>query len=81
MSTFTRSPSSTNIGTWISAPVSSTAGFMALSAREQGQKNADLYQDTQPDAERTRHLALAADIGFGAAVVFGATVAFLRAKT
>jgi len=54
-----------------------TAGFMALSARAQGRQNADLYQDTQPDAERTRHLALAADIGFGAAVVFGATATVL----
>lgn len=54
-----------------------TAGFMALSAREQGRQNAELYQDTQPDAERTRHLALAADIGFGTAVVFGATATVL----
>jgi PEGA domain-containing protein len=54
-----------------------TAGFMALNAREQGREQAALYLDTQADAERTRHLALASDIGFGAAALFGATATVL----
>lgn len=54
-----------------------TAGVMALNAHQQGKEQAVLYLDTQADAARTRHLALAADIGFGAAVVFGATATVL----
>jgi tetratricopeptide (TPR) repeat protein len=54
-----------------------TAGFMSLNARAHGREQADLYLDSQPDAERTRHLALASDIGFGAALLFGATATVL----
>ena len=59
------------------AVAGTTAGVMALSARQQGRQNAELYLDTEADAERTRHRAMAADIGFGAAVVFGATATVL----
>jgi tetratricopeptide (TPR) repeat protein len=54
-----------------------TAGFMALNARQQGVQQAELHLDTSEHAERTRRLALASDIGFGAAVVFGATATVL----
>jgi tetratricopeptide (TPR) repeat protein len=54
-----------------------TAGFMALNARQQGVQQAELHVDTSDQAERTRHLAMGSDIGFGAAVVFGATATVL----
>jgi tetratricopeptide (TPR) repeat protein len=54
-----------------------TAGFMALNARQQGIQQAELHLDTSAQAERTRRLALASDVGFGAAVVFGATATVL----
>jgi len=54
-----------------------TTGAMALEARRDGQAQAALHVDTQPEAERTRHLALASDIGFGAAILFGATATVL----
>jgi hypothetical protein len=52
-------------------------GAMALSARDSGRERAERYLDTRDDAQRTRTLALAADAGFGAALVFGATAAVL----
>jgi tetratricopeptide (TPR) repeat protein len=54
-----------------------TAGVMALSAREQGLQRAELHLDTSADAERTNHRALASDIGFGAAALFGVTATVL----
>jgi len=57
--------------------VGASAGFATLSAREQGRERAALYLDTQAEAERTRHWALASDAAFGAAVLFGATASVL----
>ena len=54
-----------------------SAGLMALNARQQGLRQAELHLDTSDQAEKTRHLAMASDIGFGAAVVFGATATVL----
>jgi tetratricopeptide (TPR) repeat protein len=63
--------------TGVATVAGATAGSMALSARTQGRERAALHLDTQADAERTQRLALAADVGFGAAVVFGATATVL----
>ena len=63
--------------TAVAAIVGTAAGLTALSASERGQQRANLYLDTQADAQRTRRWALAADASFGAAVVFGATATVL----
>jgi hypothetical protein len=63
--------------TGVATIIGASAGLMALSARERGRDRAQLYLDTQPDAERTRRWALAADASFGAAVLFGATATVL----
>jgi len=63
--------------TGVATVVGTSAGLMALNAHEQGRERAALYLDTAAEAERTRHLALASDVGFGAAVLFGATATVL----
>jgi hypothetical protein len=52
-------------------------GALALSAREDGRERAAYYLDAQADADRTRNYALAADVGFGGAALFGASAAVL----
>lgn len=54
-----------------------TFGVMALGARKDGQEQADLFQGTEEESRRTRNRALAADVGFGAALVFGVTATVL----
>ena len=63
--------------TGVAVAVGATAGLKALSAREQGRRQAALYLDTEHDGERTRRWALTSDIGFGAAALFGATATVL----
>jgi hypothetical protein len=63
--------------TGVATVVGTTAGLKALNAREQGRHEAALYLDTQQDAERTRRWALATDVSFGAAALFGATATVL----
>ena len=63
--------------TGVATVVGASAGVMALSARAQGRERAGLYLDTQADADRTRRWALASDVGFGSAVLFGATATVL----
>jgi hypothetical protein len=69
---------------WGAAAVSSVAavagvtfGLMALDASADGRERASLRLDTSEDAERTRQLALAADVCFGTALLFGATAGVL----
>ena len=61
----------------VATAVGATAGLKALNAREQGRHQSSLFLDTAPDAERTRRWALTADVGFGAAALFGATATVL----
>jgi tetratricopeptide (TPR) repeat protein len=63
--------------TGAAAAAGTTLGIMALSARNEGRERAELYLDTTGDARRTRTLALAADTGFSAAIVFGVTATVL----
>jgi tetratricopeptide (TPR) repeat protein len=59
------------------AVAGTTFGLLALSSNQEGQAKADVSLDTSEISERARKQALAADICFGAAVVFGATATVL----
>jgi tetratricopeptide (TPR) repeat protein len=61
----------------VAAATGLTFGLMAVGARGDARQKAELYQDTDDDSRRTRNLALAADVGFGAALVFGITASVL----
>ena len=63
--------------TGVATLVGTSSGLNALNARNQGRQKAALYLDTQAEGERTRRWALASDIGFGAAALFGATATVL----
>ncbi|HEY3496100.1 MAG TPA: tetratricopeptide repeat protein [Polyangiaceae bacterium] len=54
-----------------------TLGLMAVSSHEEGQARAGVSLDTGEIADRARHQAVAADVCFGAAVLFGATATVL----
>jgi hypothetical protein len=63
--------------TGVAAATGATFGGLAVAARSDGRERAELYLDTRDDARRTRTLALAADVGFGAAVLLGVTATVL----
>lgn len=61
----------------IAAITGAACGFAALNDRQQGLREAELHLDTRAEAGRTRQWATAADVGFGTAILFGATAAVL----
>lgn len=81
LSTYTGPPRgyfwATTALTGAAAVAGTTFGLMALSAHGDGSERAGYYFDTSADAERAQDLALAADISFGAAALFGTTAAVL----
>lgn len=54
-----------------------TLGVLALSSRDEGEDRASVRLDTSEQSEHTRQLALAADLCFGGALLFGATASVL----
>ncbi|HET9929069.1 MAG TPA: tetratricopeptide repeat protein [Polyangiaceae bacterium] len=69
---------------WASAGLSAAAviagsafGMMALSAHRDGRDRARASLDTSAEARRARDWSLAADVGFGSAILFGATATVL----